>query len=77
MIAAGSYPTRSDAAQLAELLLWAAGIPYEIEAGDAGDASSASRFDPIGRVRLLVEEPDAEDASWALMYRPETRKERP
>jgi hypothetical protein len=64
MIAVGSYPTRSDDAQLAELLLWAAGIPYAIETGDAG---SAYPFDPVDRQHLLVGEADAEDARRALI----------
>ena len=56
MTAVGSYPMRSDAAELAEMLLWAAGIPYSSVADDA-DASDSTR-----RVRLLVEDADADDA---------------
>jgi hypothetical protein len=63
MISVGMYPTRSDDAQLAEMLLWAAGIPYVTETGDAG---SAYPFDPVERLRLLVGEADAEDATRAL-----------
>jgi len=63
MIAVGSYPVRSDAAELAQMLLWAAGIPYEIEADDVHGASPSNS---AGRVRLLVDEPDAGDARWVL-----------
>jgi hypothetical protein len=38
MIAVGSYPPRSDDAELARLLLWGAGISYVIAADDAGGA---------------------------------------
>lgn len=72
MIEVGSYPTRSDDAELARMLLWAAGIPHVI-ADDAG----ACAFDRTGGVHLLVEERDAEDAMFALTYRPATRKEQP
>lgn len=67
MTAVGSYPACSDEAELAQLLLWAAGIPYEIEAGDAGVTHPSNR---AGDVRLLVEDRDADDARWAVTYRP-------
>jgi hypothetical protein len=51
MIALGAYRRQSDA-ELAQMLLWAAGIPYEIEADRV--------------VRLLVDEPDARDARMVL-----------
>ena len=56
MTAVGSYPMRSDAAELAEMLLWAAGIPYMTVADDAYPS------DPMRRMRLLVEDADADDA---------------
>ena len=67
MRAVGSYPACSDEAELAQLLLWAAGIPYEIDAGDAGVSHPSNR---AGDVRLLVEDRDADPARWALTYRP-------
>jgi hypothetical protein len=54
--AVGSYPMRSDAAQLAEMLLWAAGIQYSTLADDAHSS------DPRRRVRLFVEDADVKDA---------------
>ena len=51
MIALGAYRRQSDA-ELAQMLLWAAGIPYEIEADRVA--------------RLLVDEPDARDARMVL-----------
>ena len=72
MTAVGAYPTQSDS-QLAQMVLWAAGIRYVIEADDAG---AYFPFDITGGVRLLVEEPDAEDAWSVLGDRPATRKER-
>jgi hypothetical protein len=73
MTTVGSYSMRSDAAELAQLLLWAAGIPYEIQTDDACDAYPSN---DARRMRLLVEERDADDARWALTdpYRPTTRK---
>ncbi len=62
MVALGGYTSRSDA-ELPQMLLWAAGIPYEIEAGDAG---AADRYDLTVGVRLLVDEPDARDARFVL-----------
>jgi hypothetical protein len=56
MTAVGSYPMRSDAAELAEMLLWAAGIPYSTVADDAYPS------EPRRRVRLFVEDADANDA---------------
>ena len=56
MTAVGSYPMRSDAAQLAEMLLWAAGIPYSTVPDDAYSS------DPRRQVRLLVEDADVKDA---------------
>ena len=41
------------------------------------DAAAACAFDRTGGVHLLVEERDAEDAIFALTYRPATRKEQP
>jgi len=62
MIALGGYPSRSEA-ELPQMLLWAAGIPYEIEADDVGGADP---YDLTGSVRLLVDEPDARDARFIL-----------
>jgi hypothetical protein len=56
MTAVGSYPMRSDEAELAEMLLWAAGIPYSTVFDDAHPS------DPRRRVRVLVEDADANDA---------------
>ena len=56
MTAVGSYPMRSDDAQLAEMLLWAAGIPYSTVPDDAYSS------DPRRQVRLLVEDADVKDA---------------
>jgi hypothetical protein len=56
MTAVGSYPMRSDAAELAEMLLWAAGIPYSTVTHDAYPPDRGRR------VRLFVEDADADDA---------------
>ena len=56
MTAVGSYPMRSDAAELAEMLLWAAGIPYLTVADDAYPPG------PTRRMRVLVEDADVNDA---------------
>lgn len=56
MTAVGSYPMRSDAAELAGMLLWAAGIPYSSVAADAYPSDSGSR------VLFLVGDADANDA---------------
>jgi hypothetical protein len=61
MTAVGSYSMRSDAAELAEMLLWAAGIPYLTVADDAYPPN------PKRRMRLLVEDADADDAVALLM----------
>jgi len=58
LTAVGAYSGR-DESQLAEMSLWAAGIPYVIDAGEAAG------------VRLLVGEPDSADARWALTYSPQ------
>jgi len=71
MIAVGAYPTQSDS-QLAQMVLWAAGIRYAIDADDAG---ASYPFDLTGGVRLLVGELDADDAWSVLGDRPATRKE--
>jgi NAD(P)-dependent dehydrogenase (short-subunit alcohol dehydrogenase family) len=65
MTAVGSYPKRSDTLQLAEMLLWAAGIPYSTL---ADDAAGAYRHDHTRRLRLLVEDVDADDAVALLGY---------
>jgi hypothetical protein len=65
MTAVGSYPKRSDTLQLAEMLLWAAGIPYSTL---ADDAAGAYRHDHTRRLRLLVEDADADDAVALLGY---------
>jgi hypothetical protein len=72
MTAVGTYQTRSDA-ELAQMVLWAAGIRYVVAAASGG----AFPFDLTIGVRVLVEEPDAEDARAVLTDRPVTRKERP
>jgi hypothetical protein len=72
MTAVGSYPARSDDAEFAQLLLWAAGIPYVIE---ADHADVADEFDLRG-VRLVVEQADSRHAAALLSDQPRTdRKE--
>jgi hypothetical protein len=56
MTAVGSYPMRSDAVELAEMLLWAAGITYLSVPEDAYPSGHTRRM------RLLVEDADASDA---------------
>lgn len=56
MTAVGSYPMRSDAVELAEMLLWAAGIPYVTVADDAYPPGATRQ------VSVLVEDADANDA---------------
>ena len=63
MAAVGTYPTKRDA-ELPQMVLWAAGIPYEVESGAGGI--------PDG-VRRLVEERDAPDARFVLAHRPGAR----
>ena len=60
MTAVASYPVQSDAAELAEMLLWAAGIPYVTVADDGYES------DPARRRRFLVEDADANDAAALL-----------
>ena len=72
MTTVGAYLTRSDDSELAQMLLWAAGIPYVIQADDPGGTSP---FNGTAGMRLLVEERDADDARWALTHRPPTGKE--
>jgi len=62
MIEVGSYPTRSDDAELAQMSLWAAGIQYVI----AADAGAPYAVEPNRRMQLLVEERDADDARFVL-----------
>jgi hypothetical protein len=62
MIQVGVYRTRSDA-ELAQTALSAAGIDSAVLADDAGGAYP---FDLTGGARLVVEEPDAEDAAEIL-----------
>src|SRR5262245_398513 len=69
MTSIGTY-TRAEA-QLPQMLLWAAGIPYEVE---TADQIAASTLDITGGLRLLVEDRYAEDARSVLDYRP-ARKE--
>lgn len=71
MIPVGGYPTRSDA-ELAQTVLAAAGIPSVVAADDAGGAYP---FDLTGGARLLVDEPDAEDAAALLSERYSDREE--
>jgi len=59
MTAVHEHATRGDM-DLARLVLWAAAIPYAIEAVDAGG------------VRLLVDDADAEDARVLLSDNPRT-----
>ena len=68
MIAVGAYRTRTDA-ELAKTVLTAAGIPFEIEADDAGEAYP---FDLTGATRLVVDHADVADASPLLNSRPTT-----
>jgi hypothetical protein len=69
MIQVGSYATRSDS-ELAQMLLWAAGIPYVLRADDAGRVFP---FDLSGGARLFVDEPDADDAAVLLRLRNDER----
>jgi hypothetical protein len=59
MTVVATHFTRADA-ELSQLVLWAAGIPYEIEA-DGAFASARP-----GVVRVLVEDSDAVDA-WSVL----------
>jgi hypothetical protein len=74
MVEVGAYTTRSDA-EVAQVALAASGIHSVIAADDAGGAYP---FDLTGGVRLLVQEPDAEDAATILAGRAQpNRKEQP
>ena len=72
MTVVGIYPTRSDS-ELPQMVLWAAGIPYELGADDAGGAFPSDLTG--GGTHLLVEDADADDARSVLDDRP-ARKER-
>jgi hypothetical protein len=71
MTAVGSYPVQSDAAELAAMLLWAAGIPYTTVANDAYPS------DPMRRRRFLVEDADGNDAGALLADRLRTTLSEP
>ena len=71
MAVVATYPTRLEA-ELAQMVLWAAGIPYVIDADDSG----ASPSDTTRGVRLLVEQRDAGDARSGLTGPRATSKER-
>jgi hypothetical protein len=68
MTALGSYPAPSDDAEFTQLLLWAAVIPYVIE---ADHADGADELDVRG-VRLLVEQADSRHAAALLSDQPRT-----
>jgi len=69
MVEVASYPRQTDDAELAQMLLWAAGIPYEI----ANEAPVGHTFEP-GNTHLYVDEHDVDDALFALTYRPAPRE---
>jgi len=62
LVPVGSFAT-GDEAELAEMMLWAAGIRYVL---DAADARAISVSDSIGAVRIFVDEHDAGDAAALL-----------
>ena len=67
MVVAATFPTRSDA-EIAQGALEAAGIASVIESDDAGGAYP---FGLTGGARLLVDDPDADDAAAVLAGPPE------
>jgi hypothetical protein len=71
MTLVGAFPMQSDA-ELAQMVLWAAGIPYVIE---TGDALRAHQPDGARGARLLVDDRHADDARLILDHRPAPGKE--